>query len=148
MRKDVQKVVDYARSLGYEHTRTTRHIMLCHSSGTRVTLPQTPSDGRSLENALADLRRGAGVRKDGVKAGRSRHKKGSGYDPTKSMVEQTASQLNAQWQAEIAIIDEQLADIKEHPIDQMERAEELVCRRIHLADLLRRNYQPVPDLDI
>ena len=58
MKKDLAKLFKVARERGWTVTRTPRgHFQMRHPNGALVYTGSTPSDGRTLRNVRADLRR-------------------------------------------------------------------------------------------
>lgn len=60
MRKDTRQLVEWAEGLGwqYEGVAKSGHVRLRHEqTGRSYRIPSTPSDGRSVANTKADLRR-------------------------------------------------------------------------------------------
>jgi predicted RNA binding protein YcfA (HicA-like mRNA interferase family) len=57
--KDIRQPIGELKAQGFrvEHTRKGHYIAYCPDGVTRVTIPGTPSDHRSMKNVLADLRR-------------------------------------------------------------------------------------------
>lgn len=58
MHKDLKKVIKAMEAQGFDVTVTTKQHYMVWLSGTYVTtLPGTPSDHRSMKNAIAKARR-------------------------------------------------------------------------------------------
>lgn len=62
MSKEVNQVIREARKQGLAVEQTRRHYRVFHPDNPArfVILPATPSDGRSLKNAIAAMRRELG----------------------------------------------------------------------------------------
>lgn len=60
-KKEMGKIKDAAEAMGYTLHRRAKsgHTMWKHPNGALVTLGGTPSDYRSYENQLSELRKGA-----------------------------------------------------------------------------------------
>lgn len=63
MHREMRKALKEAEKMGGWRGRRTAsgHIFLMHESGASTTIAGTPSDGRTIKNTLADLRRATRV---------------------------------------------------------------------------------------
>lgn len=63
MHREMRKALKEASKMGGWRGRRTSggHIFLIHESGASTTIAGTPSDGRTIKNTLADLRRATRV---------------------------------------------------------------------------------------
>jgi predicted RNA binding protein YcfA (HicA-like mRNA interferase family) len=61
MNRDVRELVEWAEQNGWRVLRRSKsgHFRLTHTSGATVTISNSPSDGRAMKNAKADMIREA-----------------------------------------------------------------------------------------
>lgn len=64
MRKDVREVYNFAVANGFELVRFNGHYHMKHPDGHRLTFSATPADPHAKQNALADIRRALGLRRE------------------------------------------------------------------------------------
>lgn len=105
MHKRVQALIDQAQAMSFavDGNDGRGHIRLVHESGEVYRIASTPGDYRGDLNALADMRRIAGVSNDGPSHRRSRKAfRPSGYNPRQTRKEQDAAaqaeQLTGEWE--------------------------------------------------
>ncbi|MFE0101219.1 hypothetical protein [Streptomyces sp. NPDC059009] len=75
MRADVRALIDWATAHGWTNLGMSGsgHYRLRYTSGVTLTVPNTPSDSRSMPNTWADLARLTGQRPYKPRAARYRH---------------------------------------------------------------------------
>jgi hypothetical protein len=91
---DVKELMDWAESVGWRRIADGKgHFRMAWGiGGATVTIPQTPSDCRSLLNTRSDMERLSGVRADRRPAARYRHTgRRTGFDMDAALAEQEAN---------------------------------------------------------
>jgi hypothetical protein len=78
LKPEIRAIVDWAEQLGWTidpKQRSSGHYLMRHTSGATVTIPNTPSDYRALDNIRAQIRRSSDAEDQSHRSPKYRHER-------------------------------------------------------------------------